>query len=53
MVSTRSNAVKEKEKKPKKAKKQKEPKEPKEPKGPRITCKSIVKILKRYTERPG
>ena len=53
MVSTRSNAVKEKEKKPKKAKKQKEPKEPKEPKGPRITCKSIVKILKRCTEKTG
>ena len=31
MVSTRSNAVKEKEKEPKKSKKDKEPKEPKEP----------------------
>ena len=49
MVSTRSS-VKEKEKKPKKSKK---PKEPKEQKSQRITCKNIVKILKKCIEKTG
>jgi hypothetical protein len=49
MVSTRSITVKPKE--PKKAKKPKEPKEPKDQKYQKLTCRSIVKILTKFTER--